>query len=42
MPSKKKNLESRWIFGDTPLERRWWFNRENAIERARERLSIPT
>jgi hypothetical protein len=42
MPSKKKNLESRWIFGDSPAERRWWFNRENAIERARERLSIPT
>jgi hypothetical protein len=42
MPNKKKNLESRWVFGDTPAEKRWWFNRENSIERARERLSIPT
>tara|TARA_A100001391_G_scaffold192889_1_gene167529 strand:+ start:89 stop:433 length:345 start_codon:yes stop_codon:yes gene_type:complete len=42
MPYKNKDLTSRWIFGDTPAERRWWFNRENAIERSRERLSIPT
>jgi len=42
MPFKNKDLTSRWIFGDTPAERRYWFNRENAIERARERLSIPT
>lgn len=42
MPSKNKDLSSRWIFGETPAERKFWFNRENAIERARERLSIPT
>jgi hypothetical protein len=42
MPYKNKDLTSRWIFGETPAERKFWFNRENAIERARERLSIPT
>jgi len=43
MGRPSKDLTSRWVFGDpNTRERRFFFNRESALERSRERLSVPT